>query len=88
MSPARLEYRHRHRGAVSVNVFIQQVDGAVVRLLSGRPLPEGSHAVLMPGQPGAVPVPARVSRCHRLITGLYELSLAVQPGAPGDQRAA
>jgi hypothetical protein len=72
----------RDRGTLSVAVHVDEVTGGVVRLFSPRPVAVGLAAELVTGdskQPATLQ--GRVSRCKRLVTGLYAVSFAVKAAA-------
>jgi hypothetical protein len=70
----------RYRSVISIPVQVQGVAEGIVRVFSGRPLAVGLDAQLVSGSEMAAGMKAwaRVSRCERLPTGLYELSLVTQ----------
>jgi hypothetical protein len=75
-----LRFTHPRFGIVTLPIRVQEVVKGVVRLLAGRSVPVGSAADLVTRV--GVALPGRVSRCSRLPTGLFEVSLAMNGSTP------
>ena len=76
-----LRYNSPRFGTINLPVRVQEVATGVVRLLSGRSVPVGTSADLVTAR-GTV-FPTKVSRCTRLPTGLFEVSLAINAATSG-----